>query len=356
MNQDKLRWGILGTAGIARKNWKAIYHTGNGIVTAVASRDVDRGRRFIAELQAEAPFDPRPRTCGSYEALVGADDVDAIYMPLPTGMRKAWVLRAAEAGKHVLTEKPCAGNAGDLREMLEVCRRHKVQFMDGVMFMHCDRLDRLREILEDGVRVGRINRVTSAFSFRGTDEFREGNIRVNSALEPTGCLGDLGWYCIRFALWVMNWQLPRRVSGRILSERAGRGSPAAVPMEFSGELFFDGGVSSAFHCSFLVGNQMWAMVSGELGYLRVPDFVIPSPDNDVAYEFNYQMVSRLKSGLHLGPETSALTQETNQFRNFARQVRSGQLNEAWPDLALKTQQVMDACLASARADGKLAPV
>ena len=98
----KLRWGILGTAGIARKNWRAIYDSGNSIVTAVASRDVARSRKFIDECQAQNPFHPSPLALGSYEALIASPQVDAVYLPLPTGLRKEWVLRAAAAGKHVL--------------------------------------------------------------------------------------------------------------------------------------------------------------------------------------------------------------------------------------------------------------
>ena len=74
--------------------------------------------------------------------MLAAKDVDALYIPLPTGLRKEWVIRAAQAGKHIVCEKPCAINAADLREMVDACRQHRVQFMDGVMFMHSRRLDK----------------------------------------------------------------------------------------------------------------------------------------------------------------------------------------------------------------------
>ena len=144
MTNQKLRWGILSTAQNARKNWQAIRHTGNATVVAVASRDVERSRRFIAECQAHAPMDAVPRALGSYEELLAAKDVDAVYIPLPTGLRQEWVIRAAQAGKHIVCEKPCALGVSQLREMLEACRRHRVQFMDGVMFMHSRRLDAMR--------------------------------------------------------------------------------------------------------------------------------------------------------------------------------------------------------------------
>src|SRR5688572_2663790 len=108
------RWGILGSAGIARKNWRAIYNAGNSIVAAVASRSPASAERFIRECQGEVPFDVAPRAIGSYEELLLSNDIDAVYIPLPTGLRKQWVLRAAEAGKHVLAEKPAGINTDEV--------------------------------------------------------------------------------------------------------------------------------------------------------------------------------------------------------------------------------------------------
>ncbi len=352
MTSNPLRLGVLGAAGILRKkNWQAIQCSGNAIIAALATRDPARTRQFIAERQSEAPLPVTPQAHDNYEALLADKSIEAVYLPLPTSLRKEWVIRAAEAGKHVLCEKPCAVSAADLREMLDACRRHQVQFMDGVMFMHNPRLEQLREVLDDQQRIGPIRRITSVFSFLGTGDFNERNIRVQAALEPLGCLGDLGWYCLRFSLWAMRWQLPRRVSGRILA-----GGTDTAPLDFSGELYFDGGASAAFHCSFLAVNQQWANISGANGHVRVPDFVLPSSDNEVAWEVSYKPVRKVETGLYLETPTTALSQEALMFRNFANQIRSGALNEEWPESALKTQQVADACLASARADGKLVEV
>src|SRR5450755_3981866 len=136
MNMKKLRIGFLSTAGIARKNWKAILNSGNCVVTAVASRDVNKSRAFIRECQADNAFTAAPAALGSYEELIASSDVDAIYIPLPTGLRKEFVLRTAAAGKHILCEKPCATSLAELEEILAACKAHSVQFLDGVMFMH----------------------------------------------------------------------------------------------------------------------------------------------------------------------------------------------------------------------------
>jgi predicted dehydrogenase len=344
---NKLRFGILGAADIARKNWESIFNSGNAVVTAVASRDVARGWRFIKELQAKAPFETTPAAFGSYEELIASPNVDAAYIPLPTGLRKEWVLRAAKAGKHVICEKPCALNAADLREMISACRKNRVQFMDGVMFMHNPRLNRIREVLDEGRSVGRIKRIMSNFSFHLAEEQYPTNVRVNSRLEPAGCLGDLGWYCIGFMLYILHGQMPREVTGRILSRHgAGRGH-SPVPTDFSVELIFNDDLSAGFYCSFIAEYQNWVHVSGAKGQLRVDDFVHPVNDLETTFAVNGKTVRvKAERGRRVG--AGAVAQQTNMIRNFANQVLSGKLNVEWPEIALQTQQVMDACLESAR--------
>jgi predicted dehydrogenase len=361
------RWGILGTAHIARKNWKAIRNTGNGVVAAVASRSHERSQRFIAECQSEAPFATAPKALASYEELIDSPDIQGLYIPLPTGIRKEWVLRAARARKHVVCEKPCATNVSDLAEMAAACRDNGVQFMDGVMFMHSKRLERIGEVLDDEATLGRIRRISTVFNFNAPDEFFATNIRVQSGLEPLGCLGDLGWYCIRFALWAMHWKLPRQVSGRILSKTTALKNQAPVPAEFSGELFFDDGISSDFYCSFITVLQQSVNISGAIGSLWMPDFVLPFFGSEIAFEtanpvFNVQgcdfnMESNIRRYVVKEYSNSHPTaQETNLFRNFVQQVRSGKLNDQWPEMAIKTQRVLQACLESSNSEGRTVTV
>ena len=348
-HMNKLRFGFLSTANIGRKNWKSVFHSGNSVVTAVASRDVERARKFIRECQAEAAFKTPPVALGSYEELLASKDVDAVYIPLPTGLRPEWVVRAAEAGKHVVCEKPCAVSAAVLAEMISACRKNRVQFMDGVMFMHNPRLDRVRKCLDDGRSIGRIKRLASNFSFHLDEEVYRSNVRANSALEPAGCLGDLGWYPIRFFLWTMKWKLPREVRGTILSEFSPRKNLPPVPMDFSAELIFDDDTSANFYCSFIAQYQNWVHVSGDKGSLVIPDYVHPTSDHEPAFELNSKKISvrccRCR-GKHV--KTMEYAQSTGMIRHFANQVRLGKLNAEWPGSALKTQMVMDACLQSAR--------
>jgi predicted dehydrogenase len=358
------RWGILGAANIAQKNWQAIRHAENASLTAVASRSVERAQQFIDSCQSTVPHHPAPRAVGSYEALIAASDVDAIYIPLPTGIRKEWVIKAAQAGKHVLVEKPVGCNAADVAEMIAACNRNNVQFMDGVMFMHSARLSPLRDVLDDGTSVGRIRRISSAFTFCAPDEWVNSNIRASGELEPLGCLGDLGWYTIRFTLFALNYRMPLRVSGRMLTKARRPDSNSDVPMEFSAEMFFDHGVSATFYNSFITEKQQWANVSGTKGFLTVSDFVIPYFGCESAFEVHNDVFQQTGCQFDMEGHTRRISvressnnastaQETNLFRKFSELVLSGKPDNSWADISLKTQQVMDACMESARQDGKI---
>jgi predicted dehydrogenase len=356
MQKTTTRWGILGAAQIARKNWLAIRNSGNGVINAVASRRLDAAASFIDDCQAQAAFARRPRPLGSYAEMIDASDIDAIYIPLPTGLRKEWVIAAAKAGKHVVCEKPCAASVADLEEMLAACRKHRVQFMDGVMFMHSKRLASVRAAIDK--KVGRMKRLTLAFTFNAPPDFYKSNIRMHSDLEPHGCLGDLGWYCIRFALWACNWKNPSQVCGRMIQASKAKRGQRPVPFEFSGELFFEGGVSAGFYCSFLTADQQLAQISGDRGYLRLNDFVLPFSGKKIGFETCNSSFHR--DGCHFDmragwqswsiaehSHSHPRAQETNLFRDFAAQIQSGALNKQWPDEALQTQRVMEQCRAAA---------
>lgn len=357
MTQTPCRWGVLGAAVIARKNWQAIRHSGNGRLVAVASRSAEKAAAFIAECQAQVPHEPAPEAVGGYAELLAREDIDAVYIPLPTGLRKEWVLAAAAAGKHVLCEKPCGVDAGEVREMIEACAQAGVQFMDGVMFMHNERLGAIRCELDSGEAVGEIRRIATQFSFFAPDEFYGGNIRADPRLEPLGSLGDLGWYCIRFILWAMQFETPRAVTARLIREVEG------VPISISAELVFPGGVTASLYCSFESENQQWVHLSGTRGSLAVDDFVLPFHGTELAYTVEQ---SRFETeGCHFRmerhPRRVALkehsdshptAQESRLFRRFGELVLGGSPDPFWPRISLQTQEVLDACLRSAREGGR----
>jgi predicted dehydrogenase len=360
---NQCRWGFLSTASIGRKNWQAVRDAGNAAVTAVASRSVDSAQKFIAECQAECPMPEMPKAYGSYDELIASPDVDAVYVPLPTGLRKEWILKAAAEGKHVLIEKPAGDSAEDVAEMIEACAKAKVQFMDGVMYMHSSRLPDMRAKLDAGA-VGDIRRITAQFSFHADAEFVKTNIRTHSVLESMGALGDLGWYTSRWILWAMNWQMPKRLTARIHSTMQHPDSPSSVPAELSAEMEFSSGVSASMHCSFVAQHCQLAMVSGTKGYLMVQDYVLPF---DGANDLQYQVLNSAfgaegcKFTMAPGraihqvaeiPSNGPGSQESRMIQTFSANVLKGQPDPFWPELTLKTQRILDACLKSGRNDGE----
>lgn len=362
MSQQKCRWGILSTAGIAMKNWHSIAASGNGQVVAVASRSAEKASQFIEACQASVPVGHTVEAESSYEALLSRPDIDAVYVPLPTGIRTEWVVKAAEAGKHVMVEKPCGVSSDDVRQMIAACDQAGVQFMDGVMFMHSTRMEAMRRVLDDDCSVGTIRRIASQFSFCADEDWVSSNIRASSQLEPAGCLGDLGWYTIRIILWAMKYEMPVEVRGRILHGVRRPDSDAVVPMEFQGELHFSNGVSATFFNSFRANHQQWFHVSGTKGYLSCQDFVLPYLGNEVCFEVGqhnfaadgciFNMEKSLRTHQQFEYSNNHETaQETRLFRQFAELVNSGQRDPFWPEVALKTQLVLDAALESATQDG-----
>lgn len=348
-------WGILGTAFIARKNWQAIRDAGNAKLIAVASRDLAKAQAFVNECQTQVPHENTVQAVGSYEALIDHPEINALYIPLPTGIRKEWVIRAAKAGKHVLVEKPVGCSAGDVREIIDVCKANNVQFMDGVMFMHNERLRMMKGAI-DGGAIGEVRRISSQFSFPGDDAFFGGNIRVSPALEPLGCLGDLGWYNVRLSLWAMNYAEPVQVSARAIKQQDG------VPVELSGELIFASGASATFFNSFATGHAQWANISGTKGYLSLNDFVLPFATDTTEFaitqtEFHidncqFDMIEcRTPENIVEPPSNAPGSQEARLFQNFSQLVIEGRRDNFWPDVTLLTQRVMDACMKSAAAGG-----
>lgn len=368
-SRNVVRWGFIGAAQIARKNWKAVRMSGNGVVAAVASRDVTRAEAFIHDCSIEAPpvvVDgdgeatlTRPEAIGDYQELLDRDDIDAVYIALPTTIRKQWVIAAAKAGKHVVCEKPIAVHADDAAEMIDACHQAGVGFMDGVMFDHSARLPAMKKSLSDAERFGKLRRIQSQFSFCADDSFESGNIRADADLEPHGCLGDLGWYCIRLSLWAADDRMPRAVSGRAISKYAG----GSVPSEFQGELQFDDDLSAGFFCSFRCVNQQTAILTGDRGYVTMDDFVLPYMDAEAKWQSHMHDLQIDNCRWNFGRHTTQHavwehasgepdSQEVRMMRDFAAGILQGTPNVRASEIALKTQRVLDALRRSDVEDGK----
>ncbi len=363
MDKQVCRWGVLSTANITKKNWHSIVNSGNGRLVAIASRSTKKAKTFIEGCQASIPVAHPVDAVEGYETLLRRTDVDAVYLPLPTGVRTEWAIRAANAGKHVLIEKPCGVSADEVERIVAACNANAVQFMDGTMYLHSKRMAALRGVLDDRTTIGAVRRVATQFSFRAPESWIDENIRLSSALEPAGCLGDLGWYTIGITLWVMNYQLPSEVRGRVLRGIRRDDSEHTVPLEFQGEMHFDGGVSATWYNSFVTQHQQWLHVSGSAGYLEVKDFALPYFGNEVSFDVSKH--DFVNDGCSFRMERSTRThtisehsnnhesaQETRLFRAFGDLVLHGKRDPRWAEVSLNTQRVLDAAFRSANENGR----
>jgi predicted dehydrogenase len=199
----KLRWGVLSTAAIGTKKVIPAMQSGQyTAVTAIASRDLPRAREAAQSLGIEKAY-------GSYEELLTDPDIDAIYNPLPNQMHVPWTIKAAEAGKHVLCEKPLSMTLAEARTLLPVQERTGVKIGEAFMIRSYTQWRRLRELLVQG-RIGTLRSVVAAFSYFNTDA---ANIR-NQVESGGGALYDIGCYCIHVSRLGFGG-LPKRVVGLI---------------------------------------------------------------------------------------------------------------------------------------------
>jgi predicted dehydrogenase len=196
----KVRWGVLGTASIARKKVVPAMQRGAWTeVIAIASRDVTRARQTAQALGI-------PKAYGSYEELLADPAVEAVYIPLPNHLHVPWSVKAAEAGKHVLCEKPLSLSLAEARELLSVRDRANVRIQEAFMVRTAPQWLRAREIARSG-RIGELRAVMGFFSYFNRDAR---NVR-NVAHWGGGGLLDIGCYPITTSRFMFGEE-PRRVA------------------------------------------------------------------------------------------------------------------------------------------------
>jgi predicted dehydrogenase len=201
--QKKLRWGVLSTANIGIKKVLPAMQLGRYTsVDAIASRDLVRAQKAASALGI-------PRAYGSYEELLADPEIDAIYNPLPNQMHVPWTIRAAEAGKHVLCEKPISLTVAEAKTLLAVRERTGVKIGEAFMIRSYTQWLRVGELLRSG-RIGQLRSVAGFFSYFNNDP---SNIR-NHIESGGGALLDIGCYCIQAARYGFGAE-PKRVIGLI---------------------------------------------------------------------------------------------------------------------------------------------
>ena len=247
---EPVRWGIIG--GSARIAHRAV-------LPGIAASD---RARLVASASASGRHpDGVPQRFSSYDDLLACDDVEAVYVPLPNGMHERWVVAAAEAGKHVLCEKPLAITADAAERMARACEDAGVVLMEAYMTPFHPRTRLLWRLLEEG-RIGRVHHVTTEFGYPLDDR---GDHRVDVDLGG-GSLLDLGIYCLEPLLLAAGWQ-----AGDPLPEVAARAdwSEPGADLTTKGWLAFDSGVTGSFLTSFDVPGLQTLQVIGSEGVLRL---------------------------------------------------------------------------------------
>jgi predicted dehydrogenase len=325
---SRLRIGILGTARIARAFATDLDPSDTVEVTAVASRDVAKAAQFAHEFKIPAAY-------GSYEELLDDGAVDAVYVPLPNGLHAAWSIRAVEAGKHVLCEKPLAATAADVTAMFEAARRRSVTLVEGFPYRSQPQTLKLKALVESGA-IGRLISMHAAFGFTLADS---GNIRLDPALAG-GALMDVGTYPVSLVR-LLAGERPSRVY------TSARWHSSGVDETLIASLEHRSGFLAQISCSFATALHRQALIAGSAGMLQSTYWNTPPPDRPV--------VVQLKRGIGADSafediEVPALNGFRAEAESFALAIRlgPGHWKGATPDESLDIAATLEAILHSAR--------
>ncbi len=255
---DKIRWGILSTANINRRVLPQFHNARNGVVAAIGSRDLARGKAMAEELNI-------PTVYGSYEALLADPKIDAIYNPLPNDLHAEWSMKAADAGKAVLCEKPLTANAAEARRMVDYFAAKKLLLSEAFMYRHHPQTLKVRQMVADGA-VGALRVINSSFTFALSGDPE--NIRLSKERAGGGIM-DVGCYCV---------SIMRLLTGEEPSKLAAFGvyNDSGVDIQAAAALQFPSGVVGHFDCGVLTAGKQAYEVRGSEGRIRVDEaFVIP---------------------------------------------------------------------------------
>jgi predicted dehydrogenase len=248
---EPVRFGILSTANINRAVLAGARESDRVDVVAVASRDQARADAYAQQHGIE-------RAYGSYEALLADDDLDAVYISLPNSLHVEWSIRALEAGRHVLCEKPLGRVASEVERAFDAADRAGRLLSEAFMWRHSPQTAKLRDVLGSGA-IGTLRQIRAAFSFTLHDEQ---NVRLRADVDG-GALMDVGCYCVSGSRLLAGE--PESVFGSQLLGRTG------VDVRFNGVLRFAEGVTAQFHCGFDVPAESRLEAIGSEGSVLVLD-------------------------------------------------------------------------------------
>jgi len=321
MSSDVLRWGILGVAKINERLLPAFRTIQNGRLIGIASRSLEKA-------QAAAAAADIPKSYGNYEELLRDSEIDAVYIPLPNHLHDKWTRKAADAGKHVLCEKPLTPTAKEAESLISYCRAKNVKLMDGFMWPHHPRTAEVKRLLDDGT-IGRVEHITASFTFQLPRDTN--NIRLRSETGG-GSLLDVGCYPVYGIRWAMGIE-PVRVYATAQYE-------FGVDLAMSAIMWYADGRTATFDCGFTMPLRQRMEISGEKGVIAIPRMWIPAE----AGAYTIQMGEQFEK-LHNCPSPNQIV---CMLENFASAVLENREPVPPIDEAAKTLKVLDALARSAR--------
>jgi len=298
---EPVRWGVLSVANIGVKRViPAILASSNGRLLGIASRTAHRARELLVHI-------PQVRIYGAYESLLEDPDIEAVYIPLPNSMHAAWTIRALEAGKHVLCEKPLAVTAQQGRTMVEAALVNDRLLMEAFMYrFHPQTLWALEQV--HAGRIGNVKLVKASFSFNVMLPPRPQNIRLQ-ADQAGGSLMDVGCYPINFCRAVFG-RPPSTVSARVYKP-----DDAQVELATNAVLDYGAGSFGLIDSSFDLPTRQVAEIYGEEGSISIP---LPFTPIDVEVEVILSL-----QGQTIHQHIARVDQYQLEVEHFGAGVRSG---------------------------------
>ncbi len=247
---QRLRWGILGTGGIARKFAGQLADGRRGELVAVGSRHDESAIRFANQ------FGGAPRS--PYEGVLADRKVDAVYNSLPNSLHAEWTIRALEAGKHVLCEKPLAATAAQAEQMFAAAERSGRKLVEAFMYRSHPAVQRFIAMIREGA-IGEVRLIRTNFTF--ARDMPTTDIRYQRELAG-GSIMDVGSYCVNFA---------RAITGEepLASTMLAHVHQSGVDEYGAGLLRFDDDIFCTFTCGMTVKSDLHTVVVGSQGYMRI---------------------------------------------------------------------------------------
>ncbi len=255
-----LRWGIVGTGNIARTFARGLTKSGTGKLVAVGSRTQEAAERFGAMFSADRRYD-------SYAALLANDNVDAVYIAVPHPLHAEWAIRAAEAGKHILCEKPLGLNHAEAMAIVEAARRNDVFLMEAFMYRCHPQTSKLAELIR-AKTIGDVRVIDAAFSFHAGSNPRS---RVLDHALAGGGILDVGCYCTSMARLIAGVATGKEFAEPVEVAGAGHIGPnSRVDEHAVATLRFPSDIVAQLSTAVQLNQENSVRIWGTEGNIRVP--------------------------------------------------------------------------------------